>query len=130
MVVNTRIKQGHFVKINPELKKLQTQMDTYRVIAQLAEILIPILAAAGVPEDEIVYMDLLTMDTYVYSEDKVLSGFHTETEMDAVDTFLMKSFQELGLGSPEKSELTVFIAYLRNQILLSKLTPLFQKKCF
>ncbi|WP_430535247.1 helix-turn-helix domain containing protein [Listeria rocourtiae] len=130
MVVNTRIKQGHFIKINPELKKLQKQMDTYRVIAQLAEILIPILEAAGVPEDEIVYMDLLTMDTYVYSGDKVLSGFHTEAEMDAVDAFLMKSFQELGLGSPKKNELAVFIAYLRNQILLSKLTPLFQKNVF
>lgn len=130
MVVNTRIKQGHFVKLNPELKKIQTQMETYQVFTQVAPLLMPALAEGGVPDDEVVYMDLLTMDTFVYLETRVISGFHTEAEMGAVNDFLTKAFQELGIGALEALDLRVFISYFRNQMILSKLTPLFQKNIY
>ncbi|MBA3926655.1 helix-turn-helix domain containing protein [Listeria rustica] len=130
MVVNTRIKQDHFIKINPELKKIQKQMETYQVLAQVVESLLPIMVVDSMPEDELVYMDLLTMDIFVYLEDRVISGFHTKAEMDAVDDFLVKAFQVLGIDAIEASDLRIFISYFRNQILLSKLTPLFQKNVY
>ncbi|AQY51985.1 helix-turn-helix domain-containing protein [Paenilisteria weihenstephanensis] len=130
MVVNNRIKQGHFVKINPELKKIQKQMETYHVLFQVAESLLPIMVVESLPEDEIVYVDFLTMDIFVYLEDRVISDFHSKEEKDAVDDFLAKAFQVLGVDDAEAVDLRVFISYLRNQILLSKLTPLFQKNVY
>lgn len=130
MVVNTRIKQGHFIKINPELKKKQKKMETYQVLAQVVESLFPVFVADSVPEDELVYMDLLTLDIFVYLGDRVISGFHSKEEMDAVDDFLAKAFQVIGIDAIEASDLRVFIAYFRNQIILSKLTPLFQKNVY
>ncbi|WP_187121197.1 helix-turn-helix domain-containing protein [Listeria booriae] len=130
MVVNTRIKQGHFVKINPELKKIQKQMETYQVLVQVVESLLPIMVVDDLPEDEMVYIDLLTLDIFVYLEDRVTSGFHSKAEMDAVDDFLAKAFQVLGIDAIEASDLRIFISYFRNQILLSKLTPLFQKNVY
>ncbi|MBC1436408.1 HTH domain-containing protein [Listeria rocourtiae] len=130
MVVNTRIKQGHFVKVNPELKKIQKQMETYQVLVQVVESLLPIMVVDSLPEDEMVYIDLLMMDIFVYTEDRVISGFHSRTEMEAVDDFLAKAFQVLGIDAIEASDLRVFISYFRNQIILSKLTSLFQKNVY
>lgn len=130
MVVNTRIKQGCFVKINPELKKVQRRMETYQVLVKVVESLLPIMVVDSLPEDELVYIDLLMMDIFVYLEDRVISGFHSKTEMEAVDDFLAKAFQVLGIDAIEASDLRVFISYFRNQILLSKLTPLFQKNVY
>lgn len=130
MVINIRIKQGHFVKINPELKKIQKKMETYQVLTKVVEALSPILVIDSMPEDEMVYIDLLMLDIFVYSEDRVTSGFHSKAEKDAVDDFLTKAFQVLGIDAIEASDLRVFISYFRNQILLSKLTPLFQKNVY
>ncbi|MBC1231216.1 helix-turn-helix domain-containing protein [Listeria booriae] len=130
MVVNTRIKQGHFIKINPELKKMQKQMETYKVLAQVVESLLPFFVVDSIPEDELVYMDLLTLDIFVYLGDREISGFHSKSEIEAVDDFLVKAFNTLGINKIEASDLRVFISYFRNQILLSKLTPLFQKNVY
>ncbi|MBC2115326.1 helix-turn-helix domain-containing protein [Listeria booriae] len=130
MVVNNRIKQGYFVEIDPELKKVHTKMETYQVLAKVIESLKSMLVVDSLLEDEMVYIDLLTLDIYVYLEDRVISGFHSKAEMDAVNDFLEKAFQTLGIAEVEASDLRVFISYFRNQIILSKLTPLFQKNVY
>lgn len=132
MVMNKRLEQGHHVVISEEIKEKQMQSLTYEYIAKLAHEIITTVRLSNITEDEIAFMDMLLLDNYIYKEgvagpiEERLYPFLTKELHALVNDF----FVDAKLEKPSDDTLYIFVFYIRNILLLSELTPLFQKNFF
>lgn len=132
MIVNKRIEQGHHITIPEEVKEKQKQSLTYRYIDKLAHEILVVAPKSAIPVDEIMFLDMLILDNYMYKEgvagpiEERLYPFLTKD----LNVFVNDFFAQENLAKPSDATLYLFTFYIRNILLLTQLTPLFQKNFF
>ncbi|EUJ35019.1 mga helix-turn-helix domain-containing protein [Listeria weihenstephanensis FSL R9-0317] len=132
-VISHRIEQGHFVKIDEAFKAEQMKTPRYHYVHQLArETLDPELDNA-MPEDEVIYIDLLLLENYLYKErDEIVMQrlYESKSWHEGLREFVELFFSDSKIEKPDESSLSIFMFYLENVLLLSRLTPLFQRNFY
>lgn len=132
MVVNKRIEQEHYIKIPDEVKTKQAQSLTFKYIDKLAHEILVAAPKSAIPVDEVMFLDMLILDNYMYKEgiagpiEKHLYPFLTKD----LNQFVSDFFAQENLPKPNDATRYLFIFYIRNILLLTQLTPLFQKNFF
>ncbi|EUJ24343.1 helix-turn-helix domain containing protein [Listeria cornellensis] len=132
MVVNKRVSQNHFIEIPDDIHEKQQQSLTYKYIDKLAHEILTSIPSDKISKDEITFLDILILDNYIYREnlagpiEKRLYPLLT----DELEAFVTDFFKAANISTPSKSTLYIFVFYIRNTLLLSELTPLFQKNFF
>ncbi|MBC1553887.1 HTH domain-containing protein [Listeria booriae] len=132
MIVNKRIEHEHYITIPDEVKVKQQQSLTYKYIEKLAHEILITTSTTDIPVDETVFLDMLLLDNYMYREgvagpiEERLYPFLTKD----LHLFVNDFFAKENLAKPSDATLYIFIFYIRNILLLTQLTPLFQKNFF
>ncbi|MBC2304051.1 helix-turn-helix domain-containing protein [Listeria booriae] len=135
MVITKRLELRQYIKISKDVQLKQKELPlTYKSIQNLAvEILGLVLSSdEEVSRNEMLFLDFILLDNYVYTEQFSSGIVNMENAALIEDLFAMvkEYFSRNELEEPDEASLSIFVFFLRNIILLSRLSPLFQKNFF
>ncbi|MBC6315237.1 helix-turn-helix domain containing protein [Listeria grandensis] len=132
-VISHRIEQGHFVEIDAAFKAEQMKTPRYHYVHQLARETLDTVLNHAMPEDEVIYIDLLLLENYLYKErDEIVMQrlYESMTWHEGLREFIELFFSSSDMEKLDQSNLSIFMFYLENVLLLSRLTSLFQKNFY
>ncbi|MBC2265009.1 hypothetical protein HCB37_10830 [Listeria booriae] len=135
MVITKRLELRQYIQISDDVQLKQKELPlTYKSIENLAvEVLGLVLSSdAEVNRNEMLFLDFILLDNYVYTEQfsSGIVNMENATLIENLFAMVREYFDRNKLEEPDEASLSIFVFFLRNIILLSRLSPLFQKNFF